>query len=175
MSYSWDVDLVPSLLHFPIYTLSYVILRYTSQPLPFHSLLCTHITRKLALTEFACVLSTGAQLATLLDTTSSNAEPNSVTSSSTRGNSSGSSMDLPQLAVPRVPRGSDALGNQQRQQQQQQQEQLPHRPERLPRCSTVSLQTELATPALVVFSGGTAFNSVAGECEWEGGGGGGWG
>ena len=79
-------------------------------------------------------------------------------------------MDLPQLAVPRVPSGSDALGNQQRQQQQQQ-EQLPHRPERLPRCSTVSLQTELATPALVVFSGGTAFNSVAGECEWEGGGG----
>jgi hypothetical protein len=33
---------------------------------------------------------------------------------------------------------------------------------RLPRCSTVSLQTELACPNLVVFSGGTAFNSVAG-------------
>eukprot|EP00882_Tetradesmus_deserticola_P030187 GHRQ01033874.1.p2 GENE.GHRQ01033874.1~~GHRQ01033874.1.p2 ORF type:complete len:309 (+),score=100.45 GHRQ01033874.1:62-928(+) len=33
---------------------------------------------------------------------------------------------------------------------------------RLPRCSTVSLQTELACPSLVVFSGGTAFNSVAG-------------
>eukprot|EP00878_Enallax_costatus_P010254 GHUV01010704.1.p1 GENE.GHUV01010704.1~~GHUV01010704.1.p1 ORF type:complete len:450 (+),score=97.56 GHUV01010704.1:449-1798(+) len=33
---------------------------------------------------------------------------------------------------------------------------------RLPRCSTVSLQTELGVPNLVVFSGGTAFNSVAG-------------
>lgn len=33
---------------------------------------------------------------------------------------------------------------------------------RLPRCSTVSLQTELACPKLVVFSGGTAFNGVAG-------------
>uniref|UniRef100_A0A383VTG3 Uncharacterized protein n=1 Tax=Tetradesmus obliquus TaxID=3088 RepID=A0A383VTG3_TETOB len=33
---------------------------------------------------------------------------------------------------------------------------------RLPRCSTVSLQTELACPNLLVFSGGTAFNSVAG-------------
>lgn len=33
---------------------------------------------------------------------------------------------------------------------------------RAPRCSTVSLQTELAVPSLVVFSGGTAFNSVAG-------------
>lgn len=42
------------------------------------------------------------------------------------------------------------------------------RPERLPRCSTVSLQTELATPAVVVFSGGTAFNSVAGEQQGQG-------
>lgn len=46
----------------------------------------------------------------------------------------------------------------------QQPHQQQHRPERLPRCSTVSLQTELATPSLVVFSGGTAFNSVAGGC-----------
>lgn len=38
-------------------------------------------------------------------------------------------------------------------------------PRRLPRCSTVSLQTELACPNLVVFSGGTAFNNVAGVCE----------
>lgn len=46
-------------------------------------------------------------------------------------------------------------------------------PVRLPRCSTVSLQTELAAPSLLVFSGGTAFNSVAGEQPaWRGGGGG---
>jgi hypothetical protein len=112
-----------------------------------------------------CLLITGAQLATLQDTTSSNAGTDTVSSSSsssTRGTST-SSMDMPQLAVPRAPSDSDALGQQQRQQQQQEQQLPPHRPERLPRCSTVSLQTELATPALVVFSGGTAFNSVAGE------------
>lgn len=71
-------------------------------------------------------------------------------------------MQLSQLAVPGAqPNGTvSSLPSFQSQQEQQQQ---PHRPERLPRCSTVSLQTEIATPSLVVFSGGTAFNSVAGE------------
>jgi len=65
-----------------------------------------------------------------------------------------STPQLPHLVVP----SQAALGSSRQEEQQQQQQ----RPERLPRCSTVSLQTELATPALVVFSGGTAFNSVAG-------------
>lgn len=93
---------------------------------------------------------------------------------------SSSKQDLSQLAV-RTNHSSDAPDQQhqqhqqhtQLQPQQQQQDHPQQHLERLPRCSTVSLQTELATPALVVFSGGTAFNSVAGACVgvfvWVGG------
>jgi hypothetical protein len=71
-------------------------------------------------------------------------------------------MQLPQLVRPTITQGSQSASFHSQQIHQQQQD----RPERLPRCSTVSLQTELATPALVVFSGGTAFNSVAGKGPW---------
>lgn len=69
--------------------------------------------------------------------------------------SDSSTPQLPHLVVP----SQATVGSSKQEEEQQQQQQ---RSERLPRCSTVSLQTELATPALVVFSGGTAFNSIAG-------------
>jgi hypothetical protein len=69
-------------------------------------------------------------------------------------NSNSSSMQPLQMSVGLQETAADTLGD-------------SHQPigsssRRLPRCSTVSLQTELACPNLVVFSGGTAFNSVAG-------------
>jgi hypothetical protein len=96
----------------------------------------------------------GPHLDTLADRSRTN-EPN------TTSNSEATRLQLSRLAVASAQPTGRLDG--QIYQPQQQQQQLPQRPERLPRCSTVSLQTELATPSLVVFSGGTAFNSVAGE------------